>query len=169
MLLHLQRCPRPAGPCHSSPFTGIPHPCSPQTTKLAGVIRDKGGCECFGSSLPRTFLLCPTPEPAHRKRPRRAPAIATPFGNGCAPLYLQPLSLIFSTLRSSTLLGQDTAVDERHYGPDWRCGTLLGQASSWAKYTAPVTALGSPVLCKTISKLPYPVGHQCRSSLHDWH
>jgi hypothetical protein len=49
----------------------------------------------------------------------------------------KPLSLIFSTLRKSLrfLPGQDTAVDERHYGPDWCCGTVLGQApSSWAKY-----------------------------------
>ena len=64
-----------------------------------------------------------------------------------ALLYLQPLSLLLPTLRSSALPGEVTVVDERHYGPDWRCGTLLGQASSWAKYTAPITALGSPVLC----------------------
>jgi hypothetical protein len=47
-----------------------------------------------------------------------------------ALLYLQPLSLLLPTLRSSALPGEVTAVDERHYGPDWRCGTLLGQASS---------------------------------------
>jgi hypothetical protein len=38
-------------------------------------------------------------------------------------------------LRSSALPGEVTAVDERYYGPDWRCGTLLGQAPSWAKYS----------------------------------
>ena len=52
-----------------------------------------------------------------------------------ALLYLQPLSLLLPTLRSSALPGEVTAVDERHNGPDWRCGTLLGQASSWAKYS----------------------------------
>ena len=69
----------------------------------------------------------------------------------CLYLYssLPPASVfdIFYFTKISTLPGQDTAVDERHYGPDWCCGTLLGQAPSWAKYTAPITALGSPVLC----------------------
>ena len=40
-------------------------------------------------------------------------------------LYLRPLSLLFPTLWSSSLPGENTAVSERPYGPDWHCGTLL--------------------------------------------
>ena len=43
------------------------------------------GYWCFCSSLKRIFPLCPTPAAAHGKRPRRALAIGTPFGDGTLP------------------------------------------------------------------------------------
>jgi hypothetical protein len=63
-----------------------------------------------------------------------SPAFARPFPLPVSPLlYLQPLSLLFPTLRSSALPGENTAASKRSYGPDWHCGTLLGHSHSWAK------------------------------------
>jgi hypothetical protein len=56
-----------------------------------------------------------------------------PFLYQALLFYLQPLSLLFPTLRSSALPGENTAVSERSYGPDWHCGTLLGHSHSRAK------------------------------------
>jgi hypothetical protein len=63
-------------------------------------------------------------------------------------LYLQPLSLLFPTLRRSALPGENTAVSERSCGPDWHCGTLLGHSHGLGEVTAPsqrqrAMALGS--------------------------
>jgi hypothetical protein len=51
--------------------------------------------------------------------------------------YLQPLSLLFPTSRRSALPGENTAVGESSYGPDWHCGTLLGHSHSLGEVTAP--------------------------------
>ena len=58
-------------------------------------------------------------------------------------LYLRPLSLLFPTLWSSSLPGENTAVSERPYGPDAQTGTAehrWPQAHSWAKPQPPHSA-----------------------------
>jgi hypothetical protein len=91
----------------------------------------------FGHTSDRGMCCIPS-KPCLRPFPLPGPLL----------LYLQPLSLLFPTFRRSALPGENTAVGESSYGPDWHCGTLPGHSHSLSEVTAPsqrqrAMALGS--------------------------
>jgi hypothetical protein len=102
-----------------------------QLLVLAGALRAQL------SRFTRCYFYLPS-KPCLRPFPLPGPPL----------LYFQPLSLLFPTLRSSALPGENTAVSERSYGPDCdTAGHCWSQAHSWAKPQPPHSQRAVSMCC----------------------
>jgi hypothetical protein len=64
-------------------------------------------------------------------RPQPLPALLFSTSSPCLYYFLR-CALRSSALPEEAGPRRRASMHERHYGPDWRCGTLLRQACSWA-------------------------------------
>jgi hypothetical protein len=106
-----------------------------QSSILTAAVILAGTLTSQQSRFTRCYFYLPS-KPCLRPFPLPGPPL----------LYLQPLSLLFPTLWSSSLPGENTAVIERPHGPDRHCGTSL----------APSAELGEATCRRAAVRLPPP-------------